>query len=423
MLVLKPEVTQKILFSVGINHKTAPIEVREKICLQDEEIPALISKLRETVTECVVLATCNRTEIYAVTTRTDLDLDFYKDLLIDFKNAHESVNRNDLYGLISCTACQQLLHVATSIDSKIIGDTQILGQLRDAYALAKEHDATGKILNQLFQHGFKIGKQTKTETNLHKGAISTSLAAVELAVEHHKNLKDKTVLIIGAGETAKLVAECLMQRHIEKLLITNRTKKHADEMLEHLRENHEFEGETIDFKEFRNRLDEADIIISSTGSSDAILTTKDFPKRDKKLLLIDIAMPRDIAPEVGELENISLKNIDDLNNVINSNFERRMESVPLVNRMIHQEMNEFLVWYYSLPLLPEINRHGEKPSKELQEEIVSVKKFLLSNASKLHKMAMQRGAESFKGHISVVNELSSMKKSETQNQKRAKVGA
>lgn len=406
---MKQSETQSILFAVGINHKTASIEAREKIYVHEREIPALLAKLKETLTECVVLSTCNRTEIYGVTTRTDLDLDYYKDLLINFKKAEGFVTREQFFGIVSCAACQQLFKVATSVDSKIVGDTQILGQLRDAYAFSKRHRSTGKILNQLFQRGFKVGKRSRTETRLHKGAVSVSLAAVELAVETFNVLADKTVMIIGAGETAQMTAECLLQRGVGRILITNRTRRNADELFENLKKSYYFSGETIDFAEFKDHLNETDIVISSTSSPAPILEKSDFYFQTKKILLIDIAMPRDIAPDASEMENVTLKNIDDLTALVDRNYRRRMADLPLVKRMIMTEMTDFLVWYYSLPLLPSNLTCGKKPDRQTQTEIVGVKNFLLENVSHVHKLALQKGAEDFAGHVAVVNELIAMK--------------
>lgn len=412
--MLNQSTEQPILFAVGINHNTASIEAREKIFIHEREIPALLAKLRETLAECVVLSTCNRTEIYGVTTRIDLNLDFYKDLLIGFKEAEAFVSREQFFGLVSCAACQQLFQVATSLDSKIVGDTQILGQLRAAYSVAKHHKSTGKILNQLLQRGFKVGKKSRTETRLHKGAVSISLAAVELARENFGSLEDKTVLIIGAGETAKLTAECLLQRRVGKILIANRTRAHADEMLESLRKSADVPGETIDFAEIKNYLNKTDIVISSTSSPEPILEKADFSGQTNKILLIDIAIPRDIAPDAAEeSEHVILKNIDDLHQIVDRNYRRRMTDLPHVKRIIMTEMADFLVWYYSLPLLPAHLRCGAKPDLATQAEIVGVKTFLLENVSHVHKLAMQNGAEDFAGHIAVVNQLAAMKHSKT----------
>lgn len=409
---MQQDAQQSILFAVGINHKTAPIEVREQIYVHDSETGALLAELKQTLSECVVLSTCNRTEIYGVTTRTDLDLDFYKDLLINFKRAGTTVNREHFFGLVSCAACQQLFKVATSIDSKIVGDMQILGQLRDAYAFAAERDSTGKILNQLFQRGFKIGKLARTGTNLHKGAVSISLAAVELAAENFSSLNDKTVLLVGAGDTARLTAECLIKKRVGKIIIANRTRRHADELLADLRKSHNFDGAAIDFSDFKSYLNRADIVISSTSAPEPILEAADFINQTNKILLIDIAVPRDIAPDAGAMPNVVLKNVDDLHVIIDKNYQRRMADLPLVKRNIMREMSDFLVWYYSLPLLPGALQCGAKPDAATLKEIVGVKEFLLKNVSHVHRLAMQNGAENFAGHVEVVNELVAMKRAE-----------
>jgi glutamyl-tRNA reductase len=401
---------QSILFAIGINHKTTPVEFREKIFVADAEIPALLAELKKTLDEAVVISTCNRIEIYGVTTRTDLDLDFYKDLVIDFKNAQGVISRDDFFGLISCAACQQLFRVATSLDSKIVGDMQILGQVRDAFHLAEKHKSTGKLLNQMFQRSFKIGKQVRTETNLHKGAVSISSAAVELALTTLGTLSDKNVLIIGAGNMARLTAEYLLKKKVGKIFITNRTRAHADALLESLKAEAEsdFCGEVIDFADFKKYLNATDLVISSTSSPTPILESADFQNQTNKILLIDIAVPRDIAPEVVEYCSVELKNIDDLNAIVDKNHQRRMADLPLVQQIIMKEMSDFLIWYYSLPLLPATMHGGAKPDAETQKEIVRVKEFLLGNLPHLHKLAMQKGTD-FAGHIEVVKKLAAMK--------------
>lgn len=402
---------QKMLFAFGLNHKTAPIEVREKLYIHESEIPALLALLRETLSECVILSTCNRTEIYGVC-EPDADLDFYKELVIKFKNVEGIVGKEHFFTFISCAACQQLFKVATSIDSKIIGDTQILQQLRNAYTLAKDNASTGKILNQLSQRAFKIGKKTYTETSIHKGAISISLAAVELALETFNSLKDKSVLIIGAGETAKLTAECLIKRQVGKIFITNRTRAHAAELLANLHKNHYFESEIIDFDDFKNYLNRTDIVISSTGSPVPILGAEDFNRQINKILLIDIAVPRDIEPSVAENAAVVLKNIDDLHSIVDRNFERRMRDLPHVKKLISKEMSDFLMWYYSLPLLPVFQKTRTKPDKSTVAEILEIKQFLIRNVSELHKLAMRNNGsvkDDLKNHVELIQKLQTMK--------------
>lgn len=399
---------QSILFAIGINHKTISVEVREKIYVQDAEIPALLDEFRKTLDEVVVISTCNRIEIYGVTSRTDLDLDYYKDLVIDFKKAGDFVKREDFFGMVSCAACQQLFRVTTSLDSKIVGDMQILGQVRDSFQLAEKNKSTGKLLNQMFQRSFKLGKQVRTETNLHKGAVSISSAAVELARQTLGSLANKTVLIIGAGSMARLTAEYLTKKKVGKIYITNRTREKADALLESLESEGDFDGEVIEFAEFKNYLNETDVVVSSTGSPAHILEKKDFTSQTNKILLIDIAVPRDIAPETAECDVVELKNIDDLNAIVDNNHQRRMADLPLVQQMVMKEMSDFLIWYYSLPLLPPTMNAGAKPDAATQKEIVRVKKFLLGNLPHLHKLAMQKGTD-LGGHIEVVNKLVAMK--------------
>ena len=402
-----------MLFAFGLNHKTAPVEVREKLYITESEIPAVLAKLKETLSECVILSTCNRTEIYGVCDSADIDLDFYKDLIIEFKNAEDAVKKEHFFTFISCAACRQLFSVATSIDSKIVGDTQILQQLRNAYFLAKDNQATGKVLNQLSQRAFKIGKKTYTETSIHKGAISISLAAVELALETFGSIKDKSILIVGAGETAKMTAECLLKKQVRKIYITNRTRAHAEELLTNLHKNHHFESEILDFGDFKKYLNETDIVISSTSSPEPILSEIDFDKQTNKILLIDIAIPRDIEPSTAKNQQVVLKNIDDLHSIVDRNFERRMRDLPQVKKIIMQEMGDFLMWYYSLPLLPVFQKTRVKPDRTTVKEIVKVKQFLIKNVSHLHKLAMREDGGDAKSdlqnHVQLVEKLQALK--------------
>jgi glutamyl-tRNA reductase len=408
---LESQANQSVLFAIGMNHKTTPVEIRERLYLQGAEIPALLGQLKETLDEAVVVSTCNRIEIYGVSSRNDLGIDYYKDLVIDFKNARGFIRREDFFGLVSCAVCQQLFRVTTSLDSKIVGDMQILGQVRESFQIAEYLESTGKVLQQMFQRSFKVGKQVRTETNLHKGAVSISSAAVEMASKEVGRLADKTVMIVGAGNMARLTAEALLKKKVGRILFANRTRANAEKLMGAFADN-DFRGEVLDFETFRERLSEADVVIASTSSNDPILSGSDFADRRTPLLLIDIAVPRDIAPDAGECENIHLRNIDDLTAIIDRNHQRRMADLPLVNQMIMREMSEFLIWYYSQPLLPE-TRPGAKPDPETQRRIVAVKEFLLKNLPYLHKVALQNGTD-FQGHFDLVNELAEMKRAAEQ---------
>jgi glutamyl-tRNA reductase len=399
------------LFAFGINHKTAPVEVREKLFLNDDEARQFLCLVRSTLPECLVLSTCNRTEIYGVTESPKFEIAYFKNLLVDFKAARSYVQDEHFFELISCSASQQLFSVATSVDSKVVGDLQILKQLRSAYSLARETGSAGKILNQLLQRAFKIGKQTFTESSIHEGAVSASLAAVETALEIFGSLRDRTALVLGAGDTARLTAEALINKRVRKLIVSNRTRSHAAELLGSL-ELGATETDIIDFGGFHHSLRNVDIVISSTGSTVPIIRPDDIKRLTRKLLLIDIAVPRDIEPAVANHPLVTLKNIDDLDGVVHENHERRLRDLPKVKKLIGREMVEFLTWYYTLPLLPACGKTGEQPTAKQKSEILRVKQFLNDNLNEIHSLyASAKGdfQQDLDNHFALVKRLQSMK--------------
>src|SRR6478672_934562 len=402
----------RTFFAFGLNHKTAPVEVREKLHIEEAEIPAFLELLRETLSECVILSTCNRTEIYAVSESADINLDYYKNLLIDFKGAEGHVRDEHFFALISCAACQQLFNVATSIDSKVVGDSQILRQLRGAYSKALDHGFTGKVMHQLLQRAFKLGKQTYNETNIHDGAVSASLAAVELAIQQFGSLRNRTALVIGAGEMARQTAEALANKKVGKLLVTNRTRLHAEQMLESLKRDLDIEAEVVGFENFRSILNDVDVLITSTGSEEPILFAKDFVDQQREIIVIDIAVPRDVDESVANCKNVVLKNIDDLNSIVDGTREKRLKDLPKVRKLIMNEMVDFLTWYYTLPLMPAYEKTGVKPGKEQTREVLRIKEFLNQNVSEIHRLYARTNGnfnEDLASHFDLVKRLQSMK--------------
>ncbi len=403
-----------MLFVIGLNYKTAPIEVREKLFVSEAEVPELVSLFKRKLSECLVLSTCNRTEIYGVCDPETFDPDSYIDELIKFKEVSGHVSKKHFFTYISCSACRQIFDVATSIDSKVVGDSQILRQLRKAYVHAQEMNSTGKVLNQLSQRALKIGKRTFTDTSLHRGAASVSSAAVELALDHFGSLRNRTVMVIGAGETARLTTEALIKKHTARILITNRTRAHAEILVSELQRSYSFDGDIVDFANFRDQLDETDLVISSTGSPDPILYESEFAKRTKGLMLIDIAIPRDIEPAESSNPNVILRNIDDLYAVLDENFERRMSDLPKIKKMIGKEMSDFLMWYYSLSIMPKLSATHTKPSRATVNEILGIKQLLIDNLSHIHKLAMQpQGSiqEDVRKHVELIERLRSVQAS------------
>jgi glutamyl-tRNA reductase len=402
----------KTLFAFGLNHKTAPVEIRERLYLNEAEISSLLCEFKRTLSECVVISTCNRTEFYGVSDAEDVDVEVYKNLLIDFKGVRGLVEDHHFFTLISCAACQQLFTVATSIDSQIVGDSQILKQVREAYLLANGMGATGKVLNQLLQRAFKIGKKTFTETSIHDGAVSVSLAGVELATETFGSLRGRSVLVVGAGEMARLTAEALGNRRIGRLLLANRTRAHAEEMLTKLPAETAGVAEIIDFSDLAESLSRVDIVITSTGSELPIITKVDVANVGRRTLFIDLAVPRDVDPNITENPHAVLKNIDDLHTIIDGNHDKRKQDLPKVKRLIMTEMVDFLTWYYSLPLMPEHRKIWEKSPAGQAEEYLRIKTFLGENVSEIHKLAARATGDfkqDFDSHISLVRLLQSRK--------------
>ena len=390
-----------------------PVAVREKLHLRESEIEMLLANFRQFLSECFILSTCNRTEIYAVSDSINVDIDFFKKLLIDFKNAGDVVTNAHFFEYISCRATQQIFNVACSIDSKVIGDSQILSQVRSAYSIALENNSTGKILNQLLQRAFGLGKRVCTETSIRDGAVSVSLAAVKLAVELLGSLENKTVLVIGSGEMAQQTAEALVKRKVGKLVVTNRSHVRAKELISDLKKDFNFEGETADFEHFRDLLPKVDIIISSTSSQEPILYSKDFTSHQKETLVIDIAVPRDVDVSVSKCENVILRNIDDLNSIVDGTRERRLKDVPKVKKVITEELVDFLMWYYTLPLMPEYEKTGVKPGKEQTREVLRIKEFLNQNVSEIHRLYSRTNenfSEDLASHFDLVKRLQSMKR-------------
>lgn len=366
---------QPILFSVGVNHTTASVEVREKLHIAEIEIPLLLEKAKELLSECLVLSTCNRTELYGVPANETVDIDTVKELLIDFKKADGIVKKENFYTLHAAEAAEHLFHVASSIDSMVVGDSQIMHQFKDAYSLAQECSSIGKILNKVCQTALHAGKRTKTETGLFEGAVSISYASVELASKIFGDLKDKNILLLGAGETAELAAESLIKKHATKISFTNRTRERAEELKGRLSNTAKIEGSVIDYEDFKNHLYKFDIIISSTSADNFILYYDDFKpvakhRTGSPVLLIDIAVPRDIDPRIGKLGNVFLKDIDDLNAIVDANFEKRKAQIPIVKHIINQEVSHFLSWYYALQLVPTIKDLEDKYEKIRTDEIL-----------------------------------------------------
>jgi glutamyl-tRNA reductase len=270
-----------------------------------------------------------------------------------------------------------------------LGDSQIMHQIKKSYQIASDNGSTGKVLNQMVQKAFHAAKRVKSETGLFEGAFSISYAAVELATKIFGELKDMTALVIGAGKTAELTIENLLKKNIKKVYITNRTKSNAESLLSGLNEYGSFDGEVLEYSEFKQKLSAMDIIISSTGATDYILKYDEFKdiarkKRGAPILMIDIAVPRDIDPKIDTIGNVFLKNIDDLTAIVDTNYGKRTSVIPEIKKIISHEVLEFLIWYYTIPVLPAIQFIQANFNGQTGAKIKEIRNYLVENVTNIH---------------------------------------
>ncbi|MGD9677378.1 MAG: glutamyl-tRNA reductase [Vulcanibacillus sp.] len=359
---------------VGLNYKTAPVEVREKFSFTDNDVlnKGLI-ELRQTksVLEAVILSTCNRTEIYAVVDQLHAGEHFIKGFIAKWFSIPKEELNSFLYINKDQEATEHLFRVVSGLDSMIVGETQILGQIRKAFLIAQQNGVTGTILNTLFKQAITFAKKAHSETRINEGSVSVSYVAVELAKEKYHQLDNKSVLIVGAGKMGELTAIHLHSNGIKQIMVANRTYERAERLA------NSFRGEAYTMDEISDAIAKADIVISSTGSDTLVinkaLIEKANIKRDNKpLLLIDIAVPRDIESSVKEIENVSLYDIDDLRNIVTSNMDERKNVATKIDKLIGKEVDKFYNWVETLGVVPLITALREKSLRIQAETMKSI---------------------------------------------------
>lgn len=354
---------------VGLSHKTTPIEIREKISFPENKINESLEQLHkyEEIHECIIVSTCNRVEIYAVVKNIH---DGIKDIKYFISSCHQlSIEQFDkhLYTHNDDEAIKHIFRVTCSLDSMVVGEPQILGQIKDAYALAMEDNFTSLILNKLMKKSFSVAKRIRTETAIAKNAVSISFAAVELAKKIFGGVDDKVVMLIGAGEMGELAAHHLVNSGVKKVLVSNRTYQRAVDLAE------KFCGSPVKFDVMNDYLVETDIVISSTGAPHYVLKKSEIEKviikrKNKPMFLIDIAVPRDIEPTVNEIDNVYLYDIDDLQTVVNANIKGRMKEAVKAEAIIEKEVGQFSSWLSTLEVVPTIVSLREKMEEIRQTE-------------------------------------------------------
>jgi glutamyl-tRNA reductase len=331
------------LLVTGVSHKTAPVEVRECLAFREDSIPAALADLksRDGVSEAVILSTCNRVEITLTTEDTSDPQAIVDSFLADHKGISPQTFGPHMFRHEGSHAIHHLFRVAASLDSMVIGEPQILGQLKNAYAISKSAGAVYGWLDGLLTRAFGVAKRVRSETGIGQMAVSISYAAVELARKIFGSLNNRTVMIVGAGKMSELAARHLRRSGASHVFVTNRTHERAIQMAQL------FQGTPVEYTRFVSMLPEVDIVIASSGAPHYILRKEDMTRviaarRNRPMFLIDIAVPRNIEPAVNEVDNVFLYDIDDLQEVVNANLRERMKEADHAEAMVAEEVERML---------------------------------------------------------------------------------
>lgn len=340
---------------VGLSHHTAPIDVRDQAILP-ETLPGKVLSFMQSsagIIEAVLLSTCNRSEMYATTDKEHTDPKPIEAWFHEVHGLDEGVLSPYLYHRKDDEVIRHLFRVVSSLDSLVIGEQQILGQVREAYINSLNTKTTGVVLNRLFEKALAVGKQVRQTTEIGVGSVSVSSVAVELAKKIFKDLRQHTAMLIGAGQTGELTAEYLVEHGIKRLIIANRTYERAADLA------HRFDGIAVSLHDGLQMIPDVDIVISSTGANEPVLGRDQMAnimheRRNQPIFLIDIAAPRDIDPRVRDLYNVILYDMDDLQSVVDVNAEARKAEAQKVEGIVEIEVERFLAWYQNLAVTPTI---------------------------------------------------------------------
>lgn len=354
------------LLAFGINHRTAAVELREKLSFSPDRVRDAHSLVRDeaNLNEVAILSTCNRTELYCCTDGHD------SKRLLEWVSDYHRLTRSKLqacsYEYWDEEAVKHLFRVASGLDSMVLGEPQILGQLKSAYTIAREAKTVGPELGRVFQQTFSVAKQVRTDTNIGANPVSIAYAAVSLAKHIFSDLKDTSVMLVGAGETVELVARHLKESNVHKIIVANRTLERAAVLAT------EFDGEAITLEEIPNALESVDIVVTSTASPLPILGKGAVERalkrrKHKPMFMIDIAVPRDIEAEVGELDDIYLYTVDDLNETIEENRQARQESANQAEEIIELRVTQFMRQLRELDAVTSV-KHYRKTVERIREE-------------------------------------------------------
>ncbi len=342
------------LFLTGLNHRTAPVEVRERLAFDQNRLPEALGTLKKHpgLLEGMILSTCNRVEI-TVAAEEGAGADAVEHFLASVRSVDHAWVSPYLYRHDGPDAIRHLFRVASSLDSMIVGEPQILGQLKHAYATAKECGAISGFLDLVLTRAFNVAKRVRSETDIGESAVSVSYAAIELAREIFGSLDGKRVLVVGAGKMSESAARHLRRAGVSEILVTNRTRERAVAMAE------EFQGRVIDYESFSQTMPDVDIVIASSGAPHYIITKEQMKavigrRKNRPMFLIDIAVPRNIEPQVNDLDNVFLYDIDDLDRVVETNIKGRVEVAVQAEDIIREEVDRMVLRLKTREVTPTI---------------------------------------------------------------------
>jgi glutamyl-tRNA reductase len=355
---------------VGLNHKTADVELREKLAFNGPKLEEGLQRIRHIpgIRETVIISTCNRVEIYLQVQDVGKAYAALKNFFVEFFDIRCESLDTALYLHEDMEAVKHIFRVASSLDSMVVGEPQILGQLKDAFDFALEKKATGVLLNRLLKKAISVAKRVRTETRIAENAVSISFAAVELAKKIFTDLSGKTFMLLGAGEMAELAAKHMMNNGVEDIIVANRTYERGCEL------SREFNGRAIRFDDFPAELVRTDIVICSTGASAFVLRKEHMQKvmkerKQKPVFIIDISVPRNVDPEINEMDNVYLYDVDDLQGVVETNITERQKEAAKAESIVEEEIETFKKWLATLDSVPTVIALRERAEAIRKDEL------------------------------------------------------
>lgn len=360
---------------VGLNYRTAPVEIREKLTFDPDSIAQAMKELKgkKSILENIIVSTCNRTEIYAVVDQLHTGRYYIKDFLSQWFGIDKEEFTPYLSIFEDEGAVEHLFHVTCGLNSMVVGETQILGQVRSSFLSAQEKGTSGTVFNHLFKQSITLAKRAHSETEIGSNAVSVSYAAVELAKKIFGDLTNKNVLILGAGKMGELAVQNLHGSGVGKVTVMNRTFEKAQNLAE------KFQGEAKTIEELQCALVEADIMISSTGAKGYVITKEmmqdvERMRKGRPLFMVDIAVPRDLDPGLADLESVFLYDIDDLEGIVEANLQERKVAAEEIELMIESEIVEFKNWLNTLGVVPVISALRNKALAIQAETMESIER-------------------------------------------------